>query len=237
MSTWKKIDGSPFEVVDNHVTFETETLGNFAIKKAGGSDSYYHFYTSDNVEITDISVSGLADAYYYTKGIDDTTKKRVGGRIFYINEDAVEGTDDKFYVYDNTDHTTGEISVTGGLSERSLGWGYSNTTTGVTSISGKTNTQTILNMGVPTDRTPNIWEYIKDCRDNNLNGCNDWFIMSNMEQNKLRASGLVNWYSRTYLWNSVEYNSSQAYYWNYSANNWKSNQKVTSASAFAGRSF
>lgn len=185
-----------------------EDRGNPAIlKRVGGRIFYddgdngatYTFYDAREQVITTHSISALANAVWYT----------------------VKGTPtkDRFYVYDNTSHKYGDVDITNGVSARELKWGYYRTSTGVTANtigSGKTNTQTILNMGVPTDYTPNIWGYIKDCRDNKLNKCDDWFVASEVEQDKLRESGLVTWYNKSgdkHMWSSVEDTSSSLPYY------------------------
>ena len=173
----------------------------------GDNGAEYKFYDINNNEITDISISGLANAVSY----------KIKG----------EPTKDRFYAFNNDLRT-------------SIYWGYYGTTTGITANaigSGKTNTQTILDRGVPTDYTPNIWGYIKECRDNLLNGCDDWFIASMAEQDKLRASGLVSWYGSQRVWSSVEYSSNFAYYWYSNRSFWDNNYKRNGLCAFAARAF
>jgi len=190
----------------------------------GDNGATYKFYDSSMNELTNQTVSGLANAVYYT----------------------VRGTveSDRWYVYDNTTHTDTiqgkSVTFTGGLSSDVLCGGYYNTTTGVTSNtigSGKTNTQTVVNMGVPTDYTPNIWGYIKYCIDNRLNGCDDWFIASTAEQEQLRSSALVTWYNSNYIWASVEHSSTYASRWHYGNQYWSSGKKSIGFCAFACRSF
>ena len=148
----------------------------------------------------------------------------IGGRIFYDNGDngatyifydatdnivAYDGTitslsnatqysiigtptKDRFYVYDTT------YNLSAGT------WGKFNITTGITADtigSGKTNTATMMSMN--PDGT--MWTWLRDTVNaNSTGGCNDWYIGSMAEQNKLRTSGLVDWYSSNNIWSSVE---------------------------------
>lgn len=139
-------------------------------------------------------------------------------------------TKDRFYVFDNTSHTTGNRTATNGL-VTNIYWGYYNKTTGATTNtigSGKTNTNKILGITDTSEYKDGIFKYIKACNDENLNGCNDWYIGSNAEQDKLRevasTFGITWWYTSKCLWSSVEYSNmsaSHAYIWNYTKGDWR----------------
>ena len=199
---------------------ELSRIGGRIFYDDGGNGATYTFYDANKNVITNQTVTSLANAVYY----------KVSGTP----------TKDRWYVYDNTTHTTGGVPVTGGITYGWMGWDKNMrgaigiTTDGIGR--GKTNTATAL--AFTSDWGNNdIWGYIKNCNNDNLNGCNDWFIMSQAEQDKLRASGLVNWYSSEYIWSSVERSDNYAYNWYHYGSNWNSNSKDDNYGAFAGRSF
>ena len=181
----------------------------FYVNSSGGSGAEYHFYDASYNEITDQTVTGLANAKYYSK--------------------TGTASADKFYVYDTTNglqsgYYWGYYKTSTGATANSIG-------------SGKTNTATVLSKGVPTDYTPNIWSYVKDMRDSKIGGCDDWFIASKAEQDQLRSSGLVDWYDSYYIWSSVEYDSYYACSWLYRNSGWRSGNKNFTDYVFGCRAF
>mgnify|MGYP003301711216 CR=1 FL=1 len=186
--------------------------------------------------------------------ITTLTYLRVGGRIFYdngsngatytfydsniISTQTIAGlanayyytisgtpTKDRWYVYDS--------STMSGL------WGYSawGPMTSNSIGSGKTNTATVLSKGTPANNY--AWKLIYDSRNNSLNGCNDWFCASMAEQDKLRASGLVDWYTKSRIWSSVDNAQATAMMWDYAYSYWGNGMdKIrTNALMFPARSF
>ena len=70
MSEWKKI-AEGLTPINNEVSFAAGKLGSFAMKKVGAGPTpggMYKFYDANGVELTDISVAGLATAKTYDKG-------------------------------------------------------------------------------------------------------------------------------------------------------------------------
>lgn len=159
----------------------------------------------------------------------------VGGRIFYIDSDngatykfwdsndnvlstqtvaglanatkyqVISGvpSSDKFYVYNPT-------------LENWRAWGKSGTLIDITTDGigkGKTNTNTALAQS--GWETGTIFSYIQYCRAMSVGSCDDWYIGSVAEQDQLRQSGLVNWYSvaTIQIWTSVEETAQSAYTW------------------------
>ena len=185
----------------------------------GDNGATYTFYDADMQEITYTDIASLENAVYYT--VSGTPTK------------------DRFYVYDNTTHTTGGKTATDGLTEE-IYWGYNNITTDVISDtigSGKTNTAQILAIEDTSSCSDSIFKYIKACNDEKLSGCSDWYIGSKAEQYKLRASNLVTWYSNTWIWSAVEFTKYRAYYWDYSISSWDNSYKDYTSCCFAQRSF
>lgn len=177
----------------------------------------YKFYDAQGKEITNQTVSGLANAAYYS--VSGTPTK------------------DKFYAYCTNDGTpTGSILVGSGLQ-----WGGYGTTQGTTADtigSGKTNSATLVNKLGNTSGT--IWYWIKNTLNQALkNGCNDWFIGSKAEMDQLRTSGTsgASAFNNYYLWSSVEYSGNYAYNWDYYFSSWNRYDKNITYQAVALRAF
>lgn len=248
MSEWKKLDTSKYsyDETEKEVVITSEKLGSFAVKKPGAgptpgsklpvggrifyvhedNGAEYHFYDANNVELTTHTVEGLATAVTYTS-------------------DKAEGVADMFYVFDNTSHTTGNKTATNGLVSQ-IYWGYYDITTGATTDtigSGKTNTSTILGITDTSEYKDSIFKYIKACNDENLNGCNDWYISSNEEQRKFNAVKStvgIDWANNKQIWSSVERSSKSAYFWDCNYSTWYYSNKLyadNTYACFAQRSF
>lgn len=221
--------------VKGRIEVETESaivllpIGGRVFYDDGDNGATYTFYDASGNKITDTSISGLANATQYSV-IGTPTK-------------------DRFYVFDNTSHTTGGKTASSGL-VASLYWGYYRITTGATSNSigsGKSNTNNILAITDTSEYADSIFKYIKACRDANLNNCNDWFVLSMAEHDKLNRSGLADgWYWSSNvqnIWSSVEDedDSEEGYYWFYDRKaddgSWYSNDKSIHCYCFAARSF
>lgn len=172
----------------------------------------YTFYDEDDNELTTQTVEGLATAVKY----------KVSGTP----------TNDKFYVYATTDGKPDSHI----LLKSKVQWGAYNKTVSVTTDGigqGKPNTEVALansecfkdsTSGTQETGSNTVWTWLKDKIDNNQNGCNDWFIPSVAELKKLQSSGLEKTYiintmgyNFQYLWSSVEYNKTKAYYVNWSS--------------------
>ena len=179
----------------------------FYVNSSGGSGAEYHFYDASYNEITDQTVTGLANAKYYSK--------------------TGTASADKFYVYDTTNklksgYIWGYYGTSTGVTGNSIG-------------SGKRNTTTVLKRSdIPSG---SIWEYVKDMRDSKIGGCDDWFIASTAEQDQLESSGLVDWYNNYFIWSSVENASRSAYRWYYSTSYWSNLYKNDTSDVFGCRAF
>lgn len=176
----------------------------------------YSFYNNNGSKITNQTVSGLANAAYYS--VSGTPTK------------------DKFYAYCTNDGTpTGSILI--GSSLQWGGQGESQGTTADTIGSGKTNSATLVNKLGNTSGT--IWYWIKNTLNQALkNGCNDWFIGSKAEMDQLRTSGTsgASAFNNDYLWTSVEYSGSYAYKW-IPRDQWAVDNKISPLPAVALRAF
>jgi len=206
-----KIMGSnvKVEVVTGWDPSAHHRVGGRVFYDNGGSNNYT-FYTQDGTVITDTSISGLANAYYYDKSGSGA---------------------DRFYVFNNK---LVESKIWGKYGTQIGSSGvppYRTNTIG----SGKLNTQACLS--TTGWESNSIFKYIIGCNNNSLNGCSDWFIASQAEQAKLIESGLVNWYSSKYIWSSVEDNSNRAYLWYYDYSGWYYYRKDNNFACFAARAF
>ncbi len=185
----------------------------FYVNPDGGSGATYTFYDENYNEITDQTVSGLANAVYYSK--------------------TGTSASDKFYVYDTTN----------GLSTNEWGYyGTETGATSNTIGSGKTNTAMIFAKGIQEwgdddPSLPTVWKYISDMRTNKVGGCDDWFVASEAEQALLKSSGLVTWYSNNNIWSSVESSSTNVWCWRCSSSGWYSYGKYGTYCVFGCRAF
>lgn len=172
----------------------------------GSNEATYTFYNSNYNVISTQTISGLANAVWYS--IVGTPTK------------------DRWYVYDSTLKNL----IQYGKNDTYIG-----TSDGIGK--GKTNTNTALTY---TDWEPtSMFTYIQTMRTNKVGGCNDWYIASKAEQEKLRTSGLVAWYDSNYIWSSVETSTIGAYQWGYYDIMWfrDHNKRDTNGCCFGTRSF
>ena len=214
MAIWTKIDGATLSADLKSVEIKAETLGSFAVKKAGAGPTPVRglpiggriFYDDgdNSATYTFYDASGNVIAYNGTNPetvLENAVSYEVSGTP----------TQDRFYVFNNELVTSKQ-------------WGKSGTSIGITYGGigfGKSNTQTALQQsGWEED---SIFQYIMDSNTNKLNGCNDWYIGSKAEQDKLRAVEStvgIDWYSSYYIWSSVEYSDTKVYSWPYYDTTW-----------------
>ncbi len=169
---------------------ELLAVGGTIFYDAGDNGETYKFYDENMEEITGIPIGNTEVKYYSISG---TPSK------------------DRYYVFNpNLD------------SDRCY-WGYDDITTGATDDyigSGKINTAKVMAI---TDTSysnkahgmsePSIWEYIANVNSGEgTNGCNDWFIGSMAEYDKLKETGLSSGIRLYETWTSVESEDSKAYF-------------------------
>ena len=195
----------------------------------------------------------------------------VGGKIFYI-DDTADGT---YLFYDVGGNPIPEVSVgstprsytvlTAGSKDKyyvyhdklytSLTWGKSGTTTGATGTAigtGKSNTAILLATNVVVSSTSTIWYKLQQIRNASTGGCNDWFVPSKDEIEKLRLavnSGSITGgaiagssyagsvFNHQYLWSSSEYTDEDAWLWSTYYLDWRTSRKFLDYSVFFARAF
>lgn len=246
MANWKKNTTLTYEG-ENEIEFNSANLGNFYIgkpspmpedaKRVGGRIFYghfdnqanYRFFTRGQTEITDWSIPeggglpiGLDNAYYYTS-------------------DKAEGVADRFYVFDNIN----------GL-QIDKQWGKYKTQIGKYKVApyktdgigqGKINTKACLDAYDDWEDN-SIFAYIKSCNENKLLGCDDWYIGSKAEQNKLytvKSVVDIDW-ANTGIWSSIEEDGYQSWIYSFNDEDWYLLQRnyahyVRYYACFAMRSF
>ena len=194
----------------------------------------------------------------------------VGGKIFYI-DDTADGT---YLFYDVGGNPIPEVSVgstpisytvlTAGSKDKyyvyhdelytSFTWGMSGTPTGATGTeigTGKSNTATLLATDAVSS-TSTIWYKLQQIRNASTGGCNDWFVPSKDEIEKLRLavnSGSITGgaiagssyagsvFKSKYLWSSSEYTDEYAWLWNSYYLDWRTSGKYLDYSVFFARAF
>lgn len=230
--------GLTFTASYNNNTTATVTPSNYSPfywgSAAVGTQTCIFYYSENGIKVSASSSVNVVWPY------------RVGGIIFYINTSSTNtyrfynaqgqevsapsvgtdctgwayyksGTDvDKFYAYYPTRLSSPARSwgsgITAGAYDDSIG-------------SGKTNTQKVLAV---TSAPPEgcIWQYIIYMRNNNINGCNDWFVGCPTEYDQLRNSGTTgaSWFtdSAGLVWSSRENESNtlNAFFWNKNNSRW-----------------
>ena len=194
----------------------------------------------------------------------------VGGKIYYI-DDTADGT---YLFYDVGGNPIPEVSVgstprsytvlTAGSKDKyyvyhdklytSLTWGKSGITTGATGTAigtGKSNTAILLATNVVSS-TSTIWYQLQQIRNASTGGCNDWFVPSKDEIEKLRLavnSGSItegtiagssyeeSVFKRKYLWSSSEYTNENTWCWSTHYQDWRAFGKYNDYSVFFARAF
>lgn len=191
--------------ITKSTSFDIKVKKAYTLKEVGGRIFYirnnngfnYHFFNASGNELTTHTISGLANAYYYA-----------------IDNDAT-ATSDKFYVYCTEDGTpTGSILISDKLQWG--GYGTSQGTTADSLGSGKTNSAILINNLGNTSGT--IWYWLKNTLNQaSKNGCNDWFIGSKAEMDKLKSSGTTgaSVFDSHGVWSSVEKDKDNACFWSY----------------------
>ena len=214
--------------------------------------------------------------------------KRVGGTIFYI-DDTADGVYEFFDVDGNVienvqvgDRPYAYRAVASGSKDKyyvyydevfdNLRWTYCRTFFVYESLdtsdsigSGKINTEKVMTRddGAYLARScglPTIWYRLHRTRLAQAGGCDDWFVPSIAEIEKLRLaikSGNITGgtiagssyeesafgrFGGYYLWSSSEYSlkptrSQPAWYWNYIHQSWYTNTKYSGYSVFFTRAF
>lgn len=195
------------------------------------ADGEYEFFDADGNLIENVQVGDRPHAYRVIK----------------------EGSKDKFYVYhdevyDKLEWTyyKGDVPV-----YESLGTsGYRG--------SGKTTTEIVMTkdngayITDDSDGSPTIWYRLQQVRGAKVGGCNDWFLPSVYEMEKLRKailSGSVTGgkiagssykesiFSKKWLWSSSEDSARNSWHWSSNGQNWYTYGKNFDNSVFFIRAF
>ena len=210
------------------------------------------------------------------------TTSPVGGRIFYIDDTAdgiyeffdvegnllqnvqvgdrpyyyrviKKGSKDKYYVYHDKVYDNLEWTYCKGKSYVYESLGTSNDIG-----SGKTNTEKVMAkdngvyISANSKRYPTIWYQLQQVRNAKVGGCNDWFIPSKDEVEKLRLaikSGIIiggaiarssyveSVFANTWVWSSSERSSGSTWYWSCLSQFWDFITKSNNYSVFFARAF
>ena len=171
------------------------------------SQEEVEFFDEHGEVLTNVQVGSRPYAYKVITPDPDGKKKYY---IFYP-----QLWDSKRWTY----YENGEYVYNSLGTATAVGDGASNTATVMAADSGKYVT-------ADSNGYPTAWYKIKEMRDGEYGGCDDWFLPSKGELEKLKdfmgshASILTelnisNWFVDHHIWTSSEYSSSDAWNWNY----------------------
>ena len=229
--------------------------GTKVFKGDAVSDTFGTNPSGESSRQVEVSYTFLGQTATTTITQDKYLGNPVGGKIYYI-DDTADGT---YSFYDAEGNLMSDVSVgstpsyckvlTAGSKDKyyvyhdelytSLTWGKSGTTTGATGTAigtGKSNTAKLLATDAVSS-TYTIWYKLQQIRNASTGDCNDWFVPSKDEIEKLRLavnSGSITGgaiagssYTRSvfkskYLWSSSEHSAQSAWLWDYDSQNWNS---------------
>lgn len=212
----KKIQISTFQNSDDNALY---TGGKIFHIVDGDNGATYHFFDEWGTELDDIQVGDTPFAY------------------------TVSGTPtfDKYYIFKSQAYTSKTWTYKGSDEQ----WVYTALGTQDGIGKGKTNTTLVMaaDGGAYVAYTDTIWNILQSMRDNNVDGCNDWFVPSKAEVEALRlatdrdGNPLTTLFANTYIWSSFENSASHAWYWSYHNQSWNLNSKGSTYALLAVRAF
>lgn len=215
----KKIEIGKFRNNDEDALFVGGKLFHIV---DGDNGAEYHFYDAYGNELEDVQVGD--EPYAYT----------------------VTGTPsaDKYYAFHKSAFTSKRWTYykDGAYVYNSLG-----TQDGIGK--GKTNTNIVLaaDQGAyVTDNsngTATIWYSLQQMNLGNIGNCNDWFVPSKAELEKLRTAvdrdgnPLTTLFSNTYIWSSFVSSAQSAWFWHSTGQYWHNANKSNGYALVAARAF
>lgn len=242
MNTWKNnnvltcFKGSPFlEDADNRksgLPADVSPVGGTIFYIDNAADSTYEFFDIDGNVIENVQVGDKPYAYRVIK----------------------KGSKDKYYVY----HDELYASSMRWTYYRGLDYVYESLGTSKDVGSGKTNTEKVMTkdggayIAEDSHWYPTIWYQLQQIRNAKAGGCDDWFVPSASEVERLReaimsgsvAGGIIagssyeeSIFTSKRLWSSSEYSSQDAWYWGYRNQHWYVSGKSNSIFVFFTRAF
>lgn len=233
-------------------------------------------------EEDEIIVEDHVDAFFEGIASSIVTTSPVGGKIFYIDDTAdgiyeffdadgnpiknvqvgdrpyyyrviKKGSKDKYYVYRDKVYDNLEWTYC-----KDKGYVHESLGTSEDIGSGKTNTEKVMAkdngvyITVNSNGRPTIWHQLQQIRNAKADGCDDWFIPSLYEVEKLRKaikSGIITGgaiagssysdsvFNSKWLWSSSEASVQNAWFWYYNNQYWTINNKYYNYSVFFARVF
>ena len=180
------------------------------------SDETVKFYDTQGVELESVEV-GDTPSYYKVTNVGTSGKDK-----YYVYKSYAEAS--KRWTYKDSNNT----------------WVYENLGTSTAIGTGKTNTSTLLaaNSGAYASTSVTVWYVINNARNNNMDGCDDWFLGSKDETEQYRLFLVNNPSYGTFTgpWTSSEYDDTNAYA--YANGAWQTNaQKNTNKGLTYFRAF
>ena len=228
-------------IVEDHVDAPFEGIASSIVTASPvGGKIFYIDYTSDGIyEFFDANGNLIKNV-------------QVGDRPYYYRV-IKKGSKDKYYVYHDEIYSNLRWTYC-----KDKGYVYESLGTSNDIGSGKTNTEKVMAkdngvyITVNSNEFPTIWYQLQQIRNAKAGGCDDWFIPSLYEVEKLRKaikSGIIaggaiagssysdSVFNSKWLWSSSDYSDQHAWFWSYDYQHWDSSYKDNHFSAFFVRAF
>ena len=242
MDTWKN-NNVLTRIKESYFLEDTDRDGASGlpsdVKLVGGTifyidntaDGIYEFFDADGNQIKKVKIGDRP--YYYR-----VVKKDPADKYYVYHDEVYDGS--------RWNYRKGRWDVYGAL----------NTSEGIRS--GKANTEKVMSKdsGAYITRDsrglPTIWYQLQQVRNAKAGNCDDWFVPSKDEIEKLRLavkSGGVSGgtiagssyeesiFKKRNIWSSSEYSDQFAWIWDYGYQNWYYSSMNTSYSVFFARAF
>ena len=196
---------------------------------------------------------------FFDAGGNPIKNVQVGDRPYYYRV-IKKGSKDKYYVYHDKVYDNLEWAYCKGKSyvyeslgtSNDIGLGKTNTEKVMAKDNGAYITVNFNEFSVNFNELPTIWYQLQQVRNAKVGGCNDWFVPSRCEIEKLRLaikSGIIaggaiagssyaeSIFANKWVWSSSESSDLSAWYWSCCGQDWDSCDKYNYNSVFFARAF
>ena len=234
-----------------------------SVEESGSSFTLYRHDISPTEIISDVKpvggtifyIDGTADGVYefFDTWGNLMENVRVGDRPYYYRV-IKKGSKDKYYVYH--DEIYDDLRWTYYKDKKYV---YEDVYESLSTFRlGKINTEIVMAkdngayITADSNGYPTIWYKLQQVRNDKVGGCDDWFVPSGWEMERLRRSikkGAVTGgtiagssyeesvFTNKWIWSSSEWSAQDSWFWYYDGPFWYNYNKNHSFSAFFARAF